>query len=204
MRPHPALAVYTDIRDIRGDVLRVRAPGAAYGDLALVENPDGVRSLARVIELQRDLATLQVFRGTRGLSSGAGVRLLGEPLRVACSDNILGRVFSGAGDAIDGGPGLHAEPRVDIAGPPLNPLARRLPQRMIHTGIPMIDLFNTLVESQKLPIFSVPGEPYNALLAASDSRPMPTWWCSAAWAWCSTTITSFATVSSSTAWPIAR
>ncbi|WP_290617965.1 V-type ATP synthase subunit B [Immundisolibacter sp.] len=165
MRPHPTLAVYRDIRDIRGDVLRVRAPGAAFGDLALVENPDGTRGLARVIELQRDLVTLQVFHGTRGLSSGAGVRLLGEPLRVACSDNILGRVFSGAGDAIDGGPGLHAEPRVDIAGPPLNPLARRLPQRMIHTGIPMIDLFNTLVESQKLPIFSIPGEPYNALLA---------------------------------------
>jgi V/A-type H+-transporting ATPase subunit B len=74
-------------------------------------------------------------------------------------------VFRGSGEPIDGGPRLTFEPRVDIGGPPVNPVMRVLARKMIHTQIPMIDLFNCLVESQKIPIFSVAGEPYNALLA---------------------------------------
>jgi len=157
--------VFRGLEAIVGDVVRVRAPGIANGELAIVENPGGAASVARVIELDGDRVTLQVFDGTRGLSTGAGVRFLGVPMRARFSDRILGRVFDGAGEPIDGGPHLRDEPEIPVAGPSVNPTCRRLPHRMIRTDIPMIDMFNSLVESQKISIFSVPGEPYDALLA---------------------------------------
>ncbi len=155
---------HTRISDIIGDVIRVRSNQATLGDLAVIEGQRGT-TLARSIALDGDMVTLQVYSGTRGLSTDASVRFLGHPMRVAYSQNILGRVFGGSGQAVDGGPGLTMDPKVDIAGPTVNPLMRTLPQRMIHTFVPMIDMFNSLVESQKIPIFSVPGEPYNELLA---------------------------------------
>ncbi|MEQ8967688.1 MAG: V-type ATP synthase subunit B [Azospirillaceae bacterium] len=159
------LVRHTRIREIVGDIVRVRADGVALGDLARVENIDGTSSLGRVVELDRDTVSLQVFAGSKGLSTGASVRFLGHPMRVTYSANILGRVFGGAGEPIDGGPDLATDPRIDIAGPTVNPMMRVMPQRMIRTDVPMIDVFNALVESQKIPIFSVAGEPYNALLA---------------------------------------
>lgn len=156
---------HTRILDIIGDVIRVRSTHAALGDMATIEGADGMLSLARVIGLERDIVSLQVFSGTKGLSTDAGVRFLGHPMRVTYSGNILGRVFRGSGAPVDGGPALTTDPKIDIAGPNVNPVMRVMPQRMIHTGVPMIDLFNSLVESQKIPIFSVPGEPYNELLA---------------------------------------
>jgi len=159
------LVRHTRIREIVGDIVRVRADDVALGDLARVENIDGTSSLGRVVELDRDTVSLQVFAGSKGLSTGAAVRFLGHPMRVTYSPNVLGRVFGGAGAPIDGGPDLATDPRIDIAGPTVNPMMRVMPQRMIRTDVPMIDLFNALVESQKIPIFSVAGEPYNALLA---------------------------------------
>jgi len=159
------LLVHTRVRDIVGDVIRVAVRGVALGDLALVEDVNGEASYARVIELNRDLATLQVFAGGRGMSTRASVRFLGHPLRATYSHNILGRIFRGSGDPMDGGPTLASDPQIDVQGPPVNPVMRVVPAHMIRTDIPMIDLFNTLVESQKIPIFSIPGEPYNALLA---------------------------------------
>ena len=135
------------------------------GDLAVVENWDGDTSLAQVIEIQREDVSLQVFTGGKGLSTEARVRFLGHPSQVVYSPNILGRVFDGAGSPIDGGPELRGERRVDVGGPTVNPTLRVVPRRMIETKIPMIDVFNCLVESQKIPIFSVAGEPYNPLLA---------------------------------------
>ena len=85
-------------------------------------------------------------------------------MRVSFSDNLLGRVFDGAGKPRDNGPELE-ENMIAIGGPSVNPARRIVPKNMIRTGIPMIDVFNTLVESQKLPIFSISGEPYNQLLA---------------------------------------
>jgi V/A-type H+-transporting ATPase subunit B len=93
------------------------------------------------------------------------VRFLGHPTQVTYSPNILGRVFSGDGTPVDGGPSLPGERKVDIGGPSVNPVTRVLPIRMIRTNVPMIDVFNCLVESQKIPVFSVAGEPYNQLLA---------------------------------------
>lgn len=151
--------------DIVGDIARVRARDVRLGELALVEQAGGWRSLSRVIELDGDLVSLQLFAGGLGLSTAASVRFLDRPMTVACSDNILGRVFRGDGRPRDHGPSLVGEPRIGINGPAVNPFARSMPSRMIRTGIPMIDMFNCLVESQKLPIFSVAGEPYNRLLA---------------------------------------
>ncbi len=156
---------HTRIQEIVGDIVKVKAGGVGYGDLAVIENYDAEQSLAQVIHLDRDLVSLQVFSGGRGISTQANVRFLGHPMQVTYSPNILGRIFNGTGQAIDGGPELDAEPQVPIGGPTVNPMMRVMPKHMIHTRVPMIDLFNCLVESQKIPIFSVAGEPYNQLLA---------------------------------------
>lgn len=155
--------VYSKIESITGNVIAVRAPEVRYGDLAEIDTAFGT-SLAEVIRLQEDLVSLQVFAGGRGISTGDTVRFLGRPMKVSFSENLLGRVFTGSGDPRDKGPALNENP-IPIGGPSVNPSKRIIPRRMIRTGIPMIDLFNTLVVSQKLPIFSVSGEPYNELLA---------------------------------------
>ncbi|MDR0584794.1 MAG: V-type ATP synthase subunit B [Treponema sp.] len=155
--------VYSKIESITGSVITVRAEGVRYGDLAEVDTVFGT-SLAEVNRLQGGLVSLQVFAGGRGISTGDTVRFLGHPMQVPFSENLLGRVFSGSGTPRDNGPALY-ENLIPIGGPSVNPAKRIIPRKMIRTGIPMIDLFNTLVVSQKLPIFSVSGEPYNELLA---------------------------------------
>ncbi len=155
--------VYTKIESIIGNVITVRAEGVKNGDLAEVTTSSGI-SFANVIKLDRDLVSLQVFAGAQGVSTGDSVRFLGVPMRVSYSDALLGRVFDGSGKPRDNGPELN-DNFIEIGGPSVNPARRIVPKNMIRTGIPMIDVFNTLVVSQKLPIFSVSGEPYNQLLA---------------------------------------
>ena len=159
------LVHHTGIVEIVGDIARVRASNVALGDLAIVENVGGTTSTAKVVGLDRDMVSLQVFAGAKGLSTDARIRFLGHPFQVTFSDNLLGRVFNGEGSPIDGGPELTLDSRIGVAGPTVNPIMRVMPSKMIETEVPMIDLFNSLVESQKIPIFSVAGEPYNALLA---------------------------------------
>ena len=151
--------IYTKIDSIVGNVVTVRAENVRSGDLALVGD-----SYATVIRLDRDKVSLQVFAGTQGVSTTDTVRFLGHPMMVSFSENLLGRIFNGAGVPMDKGPAL-TENQIPIGGPSFNPAKRILPKKMIRTGIPMIDVFNTLAESQKLPIFSISGEPYNELLA---------------------------------------
>ena len=155
--------IYTKIDSIAGNVITVHAKGVKNGDLAVVTSKHG-SSLANIIRLNEDVVSLQVFAGGRGISTGDEVRFLGYPMRVSFSDNLLGRIFDGSGKPRDTGPVLE-ENMIDIGGPSVNPAKRVIPKNMIRTGIPMIDVFNTLVESQKLPIFSISGEPYNELLA---------------------------------------
>ncbi|MEA3305254.1 MAG: V-type ATP synthase subunit B, partial [Candidatus Omnitrophota bacterium] len=155
--------VYTNIIQIAGDVITVEAEGVGCMDIAEVTTRQGV-SLAQVIRLDGKRVSLQVFAGSRGISTGDKVRFLGHSMRVASGDNLLGRIFNGRGRPLDKGPAL-SENVIDIGGPPVNPAKRIIPNKMIRTGIPMIDVFNSLVESQKLPIFSIAGEPYNELLA---------------------------------------
>ena len=155
--------VYHKIIQIAGNVITVEADNVANNDLAEVTSERGT-SLAQVIRLLDNKVFLQVFNGTRGINTGDEVRFLGHPMRVSASDALLGRIFTGAGVPRDGRPEIR-DNMIEIGGPSVNPAKRIIPRKMIRTGIPMIDVFNTLVESQKLPIFSIAGEPYNELLA---------------------------------------
>ena len=155
--------VYTRVEQVIGNVIVVNASGVGYRELAEVTWANGV-SLAQVIRLESGRAFLQVFAGSRGIHTDAQVRFLGRPMQVSFSDTLLGRVFTGSGQPRDNRPSL-SHNLIEIAGPSVNPSNRIIPRRLVRTGIPMIDVFNSLVESQKLPIFSVAGEPYNALLA---------------------------------------
>jgi len=155
--------LYTRIDQIVGDVITVEAENAGNAELAQVITKSGM-SLAQVIRLDGKKVFLQVFAGSRGISTGDKVRFLGHPMRIATGTLLLGRIFNGSGMPRDNGPSL-SENLVDIGGPPVNPVKRIIPDKMIRTGVPMIDVFNSLVVSQKLPIFSIAGEPYNELLA---------------------------------------
>jgi V/A-type H+/Na+-transporting ATPase subunit B len=155
--------VYHRIIQIAGNVITVEADNVSYNELAEVSTTRGV-SLAQVIRLQDNKVNLQVFAGGRGISTNNQVRFLGHPMKVSSSEDLLGRIFTGRGMPRDGRPEIN-DKLIEIGGPSVNPAKRIIPKNMIRTGIPMIDVFNTLVESQKLPIFSVAGEPYNELLA---------------------------------------
>jgi len=155
--------VYHKIIQISGNVITVEAENVAYNELAEVSSARGV-SLAQVIRLNGKQVSLQVFAGSRGISTGDQVRFLGQEMQVSGSDALLGRIFNGRGTPRDSRPDVDSE-LIAIGGPSVNPAKRIIPRNMIRTNIPMIDIFNTLVESQKLPIFSVAGEPYNQLLA---------------------------------------
>ncbi len=155
--------VYQRITRIAGNVITVEAEDVFNGELAEVTSQRGV-SLAQVIRIDGLNVSLQVFAGSRGVSTGDQVRFLGRQMQVSTSENLLGRIFNGSAQPRDNGPEL-SEALVDVGGPSVNPAKRIIPRNMVRTGIPMIDVFNTLVESQKLPIFSIAGEPYNLLLA---------------------------------------
>ena len=155
--------IYSKIESINGSVITVRATDVKYGELAEIETSFGT-SLAEVNRIAGDLVSLQVFAGGRGVSTGDKIRFLGHEMQVSFSEDLMGRIFDGAGVPRDKGPSLK-ENLVPIGGPSVNPSKRIIAKRMIRTGIPMIDMFNTLVVSQKLPIFSISGEPYNQLLA---------------------------------------
>ncbi|NUM35503.1 MAG: V-type ATP synthase subunit B [Candidatus Brocadiae bacterium] len=155
--------VYNKIDQITGNVVSLKAKDVAYEDLAVIEGERGV-SLAQVIRINRDQVYLQVFAGTKGISNRDQVRFLGHSMEISFSENLMGRIFNGSGVPRDDRSPL-SENMIEIGAPSVNPVKRIMPSRMIRTGIPMIDIFNSLVESQKLPIFSIPGEPYNTLLA---------------------------------------
>ena len=155
--------IYSKIESINGSVITVRATDVKSGELAEIETSFGT-SLAEVNRIAGDLVSLQVFAGGRGVSTGDKIRFLGHEMQVSFSEDLMGRIFDGAGVPRDKGPSLK-ENLVPIGGPSVNPSKRIIAKRMIRTGIPMIDMFNTLVVSQKLPIFSISGEPYNQLLA---------------------------------------
>ncbi len=155
--------VYNRIESIIGNVITVKASGVCYKELAQINTRFG-KSLAQVNKIDGDTVSLQVFAGGQGVSTGDEVRFLGHEMRVSFSEDLLGRIFNGSGEPIDKGPAL-TENMKPIGGPSVNPTKRILANRMMRTNIPMIDMFNTLVVSQKLPIFSISGEPYNMLLA---------------------------------------
>ena len=155
--------VYHKIDALSGSIATLRAEGVKYNEIAEIESRAGT-SLAQVIKLDGPNVTLQIFAGARGVDTAAKVRFLGETMKVPFSEALLGRAFTGACRPRDGGPAIGENPS-PIGQPSVNPAKRIMPNRMVRTNIPMIDLFNSLVVSQKLPIFAKAGEPYNELLA---------------------------------------
>lgn len=155
--------VYERIQDMRGNLIRVKAQGVSLGELARVDLEDGSSTFASVLMIEGDDVTLQVFKNTRGISTGDKVTFLSRQMQATYGESLLGRRLSGAGEPIDGGPQVVGV-GVDIGQPSFNPTKRIIPREMVRTNIPMIDMFNCLVKSQKIPIFSIPGEPYNELL----------------------------------------
>ena len=154
---------YDRIVDMRGNLISVEAEGVSLGEVARVEKRNGTTTLASVLRFDEGLVTLQVFEDTRGISTGDQVIFLNRQIRATFSDTLLGRRLSVAGEPIDGGPEILGE-EVNIGQPSFNPTKRVIPRELVRTNIPMIDVFNCLVKSQKIPIFSVAGEPYNPLL----------------------------------------
>jgi V/A-type H+-transporting ATPase subunit B len=155
--------VYERINDMRGNLVTVTAEGACLGEMARIDLQDGRSVLAQVLRIEGNQITLQVFQNSRGISTKDRVTFLNRQMQAVYGDTLLGRRLSGSGKPIDGGPEIIGE-AVNIGSPSFNPVKRIIPKEMVRTNIPMIDVFNCLVKSQKIPIFSVPGEPYNSLL----------------------------------------
>jgi V/A-type H+-transporting ATPase subunit B len=155
--------VYDRIVDMRGNLITVTAEGVVLGEVARVQKANGTSTYASVLRFEDDLVTLQVFENTRGISTGDRVTFLGRQIQAVFSDSLLGRRFNGSGVPIDDGPEVVGD-SVDIGQPSFNPTRRIVPRELVRTNIPMIDVFNCLVKSQKIPIFSIAGEPYNSLL----------------------------------------
>lgn len=155
--------VYDRIVDMRGNLIAVIAQGVSLGEVAKIEKQNGTSTYASVLKIDDDLVTLQVFESTRGISTGDKVTFLNRQVEACYSDQLLGRRLNGVGMPIDGGPDIVGE-EVEIGNPSFNPVRRIIPNQLVRTNIPMIDVFNCLVKSQKIPIFSTAGEPYNQLL----------------------------------------
>jgi V/A-type H+-transporting ATPase subunit B len=140
--------------------------GITYDELCEIETTDGRKRLGKVLDAREGLAVVQMFEEAQGSTTeGTKVRFLGRTFEIGVSEDILGRIFSGSGRPIDGGPEIVAEKRLDINGSPINPYAREYPDDFIQTGISTIDVLNTLVRGQKLPIFSGAGLPHNQIAA---------------------------------------
>ncbi len=133
----------------------------AYGELVYITLPDGEVKRGQVLDTSHDVVVVQVFEGTRGINRASAVRFTGDIVRLPVSQDMLGRVLSGSGDPLDGGPKIVPEERRDIIGAAINPYARTYPREFIQTGISTIDGMNTLVRGQKLPLFSGSGLPHN-------------------------------------------
>jgi len=158
---------YKTVESVTGPLLIVQGiEGVAYDELCEIELPDGKTRLGKVLEARSDMAVVQLFESTQGISThGTKVRFLGRRFELPVSEDILGRVFNGSGKPIDGGPAVIPEKKLDINGAPINPTSREFPDDFIQTGISSIDVLNTLVRGQKLPIFSGAGLPHSKLAA---------------------------------------
>jgi len=156
---------YKGLNEINGSLVVLdHVKDASYDEMVEIQVNDGTTRLGRVVQLEGEKVVVQVFEGTNGLSlENTKTRLLGHPMELPVSKEILGRVFSGAGKPIDGLGDIYAEKSMDINGQPLNPVSRVYPRNYINTGISSIDCLTTLIRGQKLPIFSGSGLPHNQL-----------------------------------------
>ena len=162
---------YRTIHEISGPLMVVeQVEGVTYDELGEIELADGSRRRCQVLEVNGNKAVVQLFEPSAGINlRDSKIRFLGHPLELGVSADMLGRVFNGMGQPIDGGPAILPEENRDINGLPMNPAARDYPNEFIQTGVSAIDGLNTLVRGQKLPIFSGSGLPH-AQLAAQIAR----------------------------------
>jgi len=162
---------YRTIQEVAGPLMLVRdVDNVTYNELGEIELPSGEIRRCKVLEVNGSNALVQLFESSAGINlENSKVRFFGHGLELGVSEDMLGRIFSGMGVPIDGGPELIPDERVDINGVPMNPVARAYPSEFIQTGVSAIDGLNTLVRGQKLPIFSGSGLPH-AKLAAQIAR----------------------------------
>ncbi|MBR6900511.1 MAG: V-type ATP synthase subunit B, partial [Synergistaceae bacterium] len=158
---------YRTISSISGPLMMVeKTQDVRYDELVEITLGNGEKRRGRVLEIENDRALVQVFEGTSGIENeDTKVRFLGKVLTLPVARNMLGRVFNGRGEPIDGGAPLIAEQNLDINGMPMNPFSRDFPSEFIQTGISTIDGLNPMVRGQKLPIFSASGLPHNRMAA---------------------------------------
>ena len=162
---------YRTIEEVAGPLMLVRdVEGVKYNELGEIELENGEIRRCRVLEINGTNALVQLFEASTGINlSNSKVRFTGRQMELGVSEDMLGRVFDGLGNPIDGGPEIIPEMRLDVNGRPINPAARQYPNEFIQTGVSAIDGLNTLVRGQKLPIFSASGLPH-ANLAAQIAR----------------------------------
>jgi len=168
----PLLLVENAARKLDGPLLFLkRTLDVGLGDAVDIRGRDGRARFGRIAAIDQDLLTIEVLESTAGLDlPHTVVRFRGEPLSFQLGPGVLGRVFNGVGQVIDGGPPIAAQSRHPIDGLPMNPVARALPRDFIETGISAIDVLNSLVRGQKLPIFSGGGLPHDRLASAIASH----------------------------------
>jgi V/A-type H+-transporting ATPase subunit B len=154
------------LREVRGSLIMVdNVENVGYDELVKVRAPDGVDRMGRVLEVGRGKAVIQIFGGEMGLQSDSIVSFSGSAFEISVSDEVLGRMFNGVFEPIDGLASIVSEESQDINGAPINPKARVYPNNFIQTGVSAIDGMLSLVRGQKLPIFSESGLPHNRLIA---------------------------------------
>ncbi|MFN3492644.1 MAG: V-type ATP synthase subunit B, partial [Anaerolineales bacterium] len=155
------------VSHIEGPIMVVEgAANVSYDEVVEIKDSRGQLRRGRVLEVSENFAVVQVFAGSTGLSiDGTSVRFLGNTLHIPVAEEMLGRIFDGLGNPIDGGPEPLTDRYMDVNGQPINPTARIYPRDYIQTGISTIDGVNTLLRGQKLPLFSGAGMPHDQLAA---------------------------------------
>jgi V/A-type H+/Na+-transporting ATPase subunit B len=158
---------YKTLTEIAGPLILVEGvEGVKFEELVEMTTADGKKRMGKVLEVNKDKALVQMFESPQGISTeGTKAKFLGKPLEIGVSEDMLGRVFSGNGNPIDGGAEIIPEKRLNINGAPINPYSRDFPNDFIQTGISTIDALNTLVRGQKLPVFSGAGLPHSQVAA---------------------------------------
>ncbi|MEE9237541.1 MAG: V-type ATP synthase subunit B [Thermoplasmata archaeon] len=155
---------YRTITEIAGPLIFVeKSESVGYAELVEITLPNGEKRRGQVLDTSKEIVVVQIFEGTAGIDRSSSVKFLGETIRLSVSQDMLGRVLSGSGNPVDGGPRILPEDRVEIVGAAINPYSRAHPSEFIQTGISTIDGMNTLVRGQKLPLFSGSGLPHNVV-----------------------------------------
>lgn len=158
------LKEYRTITRVEGPLIFVeKTHPVAFNEIVRIRLSDGQKRLGQVLDTSKDMIVVQVFEGTSGINDEASVRFLGDVIRLKVNKDILGRVMNGKGEPIDGGGDIIPDLELDITGASINPYSRGPPRDFIQTGVSPIDVMNTLVRGQKLPLFSGSGLPHNEI-----------------------------------------